>query len=278
VLYVANRRKTRFTEEQIRTLVTLAAQTSVAVEHARLHEKTREAYEELKTLDELKSNIISNVSHELRTPITIARGALELAINEKDMKMMHALLKMAFDALVRQNLIIGDLIEAARMEKGRRELKLTAVDVAQAVALVCGEFEPLVIRSKLKMRVRVEEDLPLVKADYEQLRHVLRNLIGNAVKFNKEGGSVTIEAAKKKDMVEICVSDTGIGIPKNKLSKIFGLLYQVDSSMTRSYGGTGMGLAIVKEIVEAHGGKIEVESEPGNGSRFCFTLPIAEEE
>jgi signal transduction histidine kinase len=278
VLYVANRRKTRFTEEHIRTLVTLSGQASVALEHAKLYEETKRAYEELKTLDELKGNIIANVSHELRTPITICKGALELAWEEKDMEKRNELLKMAFDALVRQNLIVGNLIEAARMERGKRVLKLEAVNLAQIIALVCGEFEPLVIKGKIKMDVRVEEDLPMVRADYRQMRYVLRNLIHNAIKFNKPGGRVNIEAAKKKGMVEVCMSDTGIGIPKDKQEKIFERLYQVDSSITRRYGGTGMGLAIVKEIVEAHGGKIKVESEVGEGSRFCFTLPIANEE
>jgi K+-sensing histidine kinase KdpD len=189
VLYVANRRKTRFTEEQIRTLGTLAGQASVAVEHARLYEETKKAYEELKTLDELKSNIIANVSHELRTPITIAKGALELVRDEEDAEKRKELLRMASDALLRQNLIVGNLIEAAKMERGKRVLKPEAVDVAQAIALVSDEFKPLAIKGEIEMKTRVREGLPLVRADYEQLRHVLRNLISNAIKFNKPGGN-----------------------------------------------------------------------------------------
>jgi signal transduction histidine kinase len=275
VLYVANRRKTWFTEEQVRTLVTLAGQASVAVEHARLYEETKRAYEELKSLDELKSNVIANVSHELRTPITIAKGALELLMEADDPASRRSLIAMARAALLRQNMIIGDLIEAATMEKAEIGLSLDDVDISSVITVITGEFEALASQRKIDLRYDLEENLPLVRADVKRLSHVLRNLLSNAVKFT-EKGSVTVEARRKEDMVEVCVSDTGIGIPKELQDKIFERLYQIDSSGTRRYGGTGMGLAIVKEIVEAHGGKITVESEVGKGSRFCFTLPAAE--
>jgi signal transduction histidine kinase len=281
VLYVANRRKTRFTEEHIRTLVLLATQTSVAVEHARLYEELKRAYEELqrayeelKTLDELKSNIIANVSHELRTPLTIAKGAIELAKKEGDPEERYELLKMAEEALTRQNFIVENLIEGAKMRRGERRLKLEPIDVAELIRQVIDEFRPMLIKGKLTMEMSLAEDLPKVRADREQLRLVLRNLLSNAVKFNREGGRITIRAENKHDMLEVCVSDTGIGIPKDKLDKIFERFYQVDSSPTRRYGGAGMGLAIVKEVVEAHGGRVTVESELGKGSTFCFTLPI----
>jgi signal transduction histidine kinase len=201
---------------------------------------------------------------------------LELARAEKDRETRGELLDMALNTLVRQNMIVGDLIEAARMERDGGQLKLTALNLAQAITLVSGEFKPLAIKNNVKMKVRVEEDLPVVRADYEQLRHVLRNLIHNAIKFNKEEGEIIIEAREKKSMVEVHVSDTGIGIPKDKQEEIFERFYQADSSLTRRYGGTGMGLAIAKEIVEAHGGRIWVESELGRGSRFCFTIPLVE--
>lgn len=272
VLYVAKRRRSKFTSEQKRTLLTLAAQTSIAVEHARLNEKTRKAYEELKSLDELKNNIIANVSHELRTPITIAEGALALAMEEEDVDQRNRLLQMIAGALWRQNRIIGDLLEAARLEKERSALRLAAVDLRELVNQVLGEFEPILISHKLKTQVKVE-GLPNVNADYTQLRHVLRNLISNAIKFNREGGRIAVTAEEKKGMVEVCVSDTGIGIPMELQSKIFEPLYQIDSSLTRHYGGTGMGLTIVKRIIQAHGGMVTVESEPSKGSKFCLTLP-----
>ncbi len=120
------------------------------------------------------------------------------------------------------------------------------------------------------------DELPRVKGDFKALKHVFHNLIDNAIKFNKDGGEVLIEAREKQGMIEVCVSDTGIGIPRELQKKVFERFYQVDSSLTRRYGGTGMGLEIAREIMEAHGGEIKVESRPGGGSRFCFTLPIAE--
>lgn len=115
----------------------------------------------------------------------------------------------------------------------------------------------------------------MVRGDYKGLVQVMRNLINNAIKFNRVGGRVAIEAGEKDGMVEVSVSDTGIGIPEDKLDRIFERLYQVDNSLTRQYGGTGMGLAITREIVEAHGGEIKVESKVGEGSRFWFTVPVA---
>ncbi|RMF91656.1 MAG: PAS domain S-box protein, partial [Methanobacteriota archaeon] len=275
VLYVANRSRTGFTDEQVRTLTALAGQTALVLEHAKLHEETRRAYEELKTLDELKANIIANVSHELRTPLTIASTALELCLSDDvPDEERRELLEMAQEALWRQNMVVENLIEAAAMSAVEKRLRLKPVDLARVIEQVRNEFTPVLIKEKLRMQSSVEPDLPLVRADREKLLLVLRNLVGNAVKFNKEGGSITIKAGVKSGMVEVCVADTGVGIPKSEIGRIFDRLYQVDSSTTRVHGGTGMGLAIVKEIVEAHGGRITVESRVGKGSQFCFTLPI----
>jgi PAS domain S-box-containing protein len=237
--------------------------------------KLQQAYEELKSLDELKSNVIANVSHELRTPITIAKGALEMLLREEKDPDKGRLISMARDALVRQNMIVGDLIEAASMERtARMRLSLEDVDLNRVITPVLEEFRPQAVGKGIGLETRLARGLPRVKADFKRLGHVLRNLISNAVKFTDKGG-VTVVARRKKGMVEVCVSDTGIGIPEDKQEKVFERLYQVDSSGTRRYGGTGMGLAIVRDIVEAHGGRIWVESELDKGSRFCFTLPIA---
>ncbi len=274
VLYAANRRKTRFTQDQIRTLLTLAGQSSVAIEHARLFEETRRAYEELKSLDELKSNLIANVSHELRTPITIAKGAIELAMEEEDADKKEELLKKALSALERQNFIVGNLIEAAKVHKDRPHVSLAPVKLDKTISMICEEFGPAANKRGISLRVKIEEGLPRVIGDYEQLKQLLRNFIHNAIKFNKEGGAVEIEARKAEGSIKVCVTDTGIGIPHDVIGRVFDHFYQVDSSLTRRYGGTGMGLAIAKRIVDAHGGKIWAESEEGKGSRFCFTLPL----
>jgi len=285
---LCSRKPDAYSEEDLKILESLSIQLAIAIENSRLYtelkkaheklqrayEELQRAYEELKSLDELKSNIIANVSHELRTPITIAKGAIELAMDEKDSAEKNRLLQMALNALIRLNFIVGDLVEAARIERGEIKLKLEAVDVCEVIDEIVDEFRPVFIKDRLRVKVEVENDLPPAMADYKGLRHVLRNLVSNAIKFNREGGEICIEARKMGDMIEVCVSDTGIGIPEDKLEKIFERFYQIDSSPTRRYGGTGMGLAIVKEVVEAHGGRVTVESELGRGSRFCFTMPV----
>ena len=240
------------------------------------YRRLQRAYEELKALDKMKRNLIANVSHELRTPLTIVKSALELAMEETDPDKRDKFLGMAMDAVARQTLVIDNLIEAARMERGQREFNITDVDIADVVTQVSDEFKSMAIKSEVKIEVNVDKNLPMVKADQDKLRYALRNLINNAIKFNKPGGSVRITGRKKKDMVEVCVSDTGIGIPKEEQTRIFEPFYQVDSSLTKRYSGAGLGLAIVKEIVEGHGGKITVKSEVDKGSTFCFTLPIKE--
>jgi len=276
-----------YSEADLEVLGDLSVQLAIAIENSRLytelrdayeklrraHEELQRAYQELKSIDELKSNIIANVSHELRTPITIAKGAIELAMEESNEEEKRKLLQMALNALIRLNFIVGDLIEAARMERGEVRLELEPVDLGEIVESVLEEFRPVIIKDRLSVEVKLEEGLPRVRADRKQLFHVLRNLVSNAVKFNREGGSITVEARERDGVVVVCVEDTGIGIPADKLDRIFEKFYQIDASPTRRYGGTGMGLAIVKEIVEAHGGRITVESEVGRGSRFCFTIP-----
>ncbi len=273
VLYVANRKKTKFTKAQKRTLITLTGQVSVAIEHAKLFEEIQTAYEELKELDTVKSNIIANVSHELRTPITIISATLDLIRGEEDKKTQQEYINMAIDALQRQNSIVGDLIAASKMTP-TENLELTSVDIAQLLILLKGTFKPKADKHDLQINIEIEKNLPQINADYEQLRHAIRNLIDNAIKFSKKGGEITIEACKKRDMIEVCIIDTGIGIPKDKQENIFDRLYQVDASTSRSFEGTGMGLAITKEIIEAHGGEISVESKIDKGSRLSFTLPI----
>lgn len=239
------------------------------------HEFLQSAYEDMKSLDELKSNLIANVSHELRTPIFIAKGALELVADTEDEEEKNELLAMADEALVRQNLIIGDLMEASKMERKRGEVKLDAVDINNVITNVTRPIMPIIEQREIKLDTFVKENLPKVMANQRQLEHVMRNLLSNAIKFNKKGGQIKVQARRKANFIELCVADTGVGIEKDNLPKVFDKFFQVDTSTDRTYGGTGLGLAVAKEIIEAHGGKIRVESEAGKGSRFYFKLLIS---
>lgn len=272
VLYVASRKKTAYSEEQIRTLVTLASQTAVAIEHARLYDEMRNAFEELKTLDRVKRNIISNVSHELRTPLTIAKSAMELS-QDGDSENNYELLKTGINALVRQNLIIGDLLEAAYIEKTSEEIELEEVELSHIIEDVSKEFGPLAIQRRISVELPDITNIPGVMANPRQLGHVLRNLFSNAIKFNLEGGKIEINVREKGEFVMISFKDTGIGIEKKHISKVFDSFYQADATSTRAYGGAGLGLSVVKGIIEAHGGEIRVKSKSGKGSTFSFTLP-----
>ena len=275
IITIGARKERSFSEDDLNLLGSIGMQLGTYIENSKLHEDLLRAYEDLKSLDELKSNLIARVSHELRTPITIAKGALELAALETDLESKNKLIKMALDALIRQNMIVGDLLEASMLERGVTSIKFEAVNLESAISITVEELKPLAAKRNISISTDIPKDLPKAWYDFDKLRHILRNLIHNAIKFNNDGGKVIIKARKRKDDVEVCVRDTGIGIPKDKLDKIFDRFYQIDSSLTRRYSGTGMGLAIVKEIVENYGGKIWVESDKGKGSKFCFTVPIA---
>ncbi|MBU2560234.1 PAS domain-containing sensor histidine kinase [archaeon] len=234
----------------------------------------KRAHDELRTLDELKTNIISNVSHELRTPITIAKGALELVSEIEDSKTRETLIKKALDAVTRQNMIVEDLVSASRLSDVMvtGDLVMEDVSIKGLMQLAVSELEGAASAKGIKLSLDLEENLPHIKADYKKLKHGMKNLLNNAVKFTDKG-SVNVNVADKGDSIEICVKDTGIGMAKEHYDAIFKNLYQIDASSTRRYGGTGMGLAIAKNIVEAHGGKIWVESEIGKGSSFFVSLP-----
>jgi PAS domain S-box-containing protein len=237
-------------------------------------EHLKEAYRRLKELHRMKDELIANVSHELRTPITITKTAMELALDESDAEKRRKLLTMGVNAMKRQDYIVGDLIGFQKMQKGEYELRMESFDLGHMGMIVAEEIRSKAKAKKMRIKVKVEENLPLVTADFNEIKHVLMNLIDNAVKFNKVGGQVLIEAWKKGEFVMCSVADTGIGIPKEHQKRIFEKFYQVDSGLERHYSGTGMGLAIVKSIIAAHGGKIRVESEVGKGSKFTFSLPL----
>jgi PAS domain S-box-containing protein len=238
-------------------------------------EKLHKAFEELKSLDVLKNNVISNVSHELRTPITVVKTSLTLAKEEDDDEEKTRFLDMAIGAIDRQNFIVEDLIAASTIKEMKGNLQLKDINLNKIINSSVKEFKSLIKKDAKSTLVSLDENLPVVRADPKKIGHVLRNLIGNAIKFTGKNGQIKIEAAKNNGMAVVSVIDNGVGIPKDELTKVFDRLYQVDSSISRYFGGTGMGLSIVKELVEIHGGKVSVKSEMGKGSVFTFTLPIS---
>ncbi|MEE9191870.1 MAG: GAF domain-containing sensor histidine kinase, partial [Candidatus Aerophobetes bacterium] len=267
--------KEDFSEKDIQTLQLFSSHLAGIVERKRAEDELKNAYEELKSVERLKSKIISNVTNELKTPITVAHSAVELLKFEQDETEKNKYIAVATDALLRQKMIVEDLIEASKMQAPASiELSIEDVNLINLVTLATGEFRSHAMDKGIRIETIYPEELPVVEADFERLRHVLRNLINNAVKFTDRGDVVAVEVMHNNGVVEISVCDDGIGIAREHHEKIFEPLYQVEQDGMERYTGMGMGLAIAKGIVEAHGGNITVESEPGKGSRFCFTLDI----
>jgi PAS domain S-box-containing protein len=229
-------------------------------------------------LDRMKTEFVSQVSHELRTPLTAIKGFTDLLLdgdagemNEEQEEYLQTI-QSNVDRLVT---LINDLLDVARIESGRVKLNVEALDLLPLVESVVATLHPLILGKSQTLAVDVTPDLPQVNGDKDRVVQVLTNLVSNAYKYTPAGGAIRVEAARVGDLARIAVHDNGIGIAPEDLARLFSRFYRVDSSLTREIGGTGLGLSIVKSIVELHGGTVSVESTPGAGSTFAFTLPIA---
>lgn len=228
---------------------------------------------EIKKLDEMKNDIISNISHELRTPMTIMRGFSELAMEEDDPVKRNEYLSRSIHAIDRQNQMIQDLLEIAVSVRSTVKLNYETVNLNDVIDISMKNVEQKARLENVTIISALEKNI-LVKADLLQLAYALTKLLDNAVKFNERGGIVEIRSKYTDECIEISVKDSGIGIAKNDLEKIFEKFYQADSTAIRNYGGCGVGLSITKHIIEAHGGTIRAESELGTGTTFFMTLPV----
>jgi signal transduction histidine kinase/CheY-like chemotaxis protein len=239
--------------------------------------------EELKELDRMKSDLLANVSHELRTPLTAIKGytdyILERKLGDITDKQEKGLVVVQRN-LERLSRTIGALLDFSRMDIGRITLNLQRFSIASLVDQIQGTVRSELEKKRLRFVSAVDESLPQIIADREKLSAVIENLVINAIKFTPEGGSITVSAGRvsgaERPTAEIRVSDSGIGIPKDQIGKIFNRFHQVDGTTTRRFGGVGLGLAIVKSILDAHGAAIHVESEEGKGTVFNFRLPLLE--
>ena len=228
-------------------------------------------------VDQLKSDMVSTVSHELKTPLTGVQMAVHLLLEEivgplnpKQVELLMAA-RQDSDRLLG---IVNDLLDLTRIEQGRVALDLRAVAPAELVGEAVERFEARAHDAGLTLKSGATAGLPAVGADRERVGHIFDNLLGNALAHTPRGGRVSVAAEPDGDgFVRFRVGDTGEGIPPEHLSQIFEKFYRVPGSETK--GGAGLGLAIAREIVAAHGGQMEVRSVPGEGSEFTFTLPAA---
>jgi len=247
----------------------------------RVAERTAELQEALRKLSELsqmKANFVANVSHELRTPLTHIKGYLELLTTESlgslSAEQKNAL-QISQRAAGRLEGLIDNLILFSLAARGEMTLKLAPVNLNKVAGEIFSYSRTKADDRNVALTFKGQPDIPYVQADEEKISWVILQLIDNAIKFTPSGGEVTLCIQPESDtLIMVSVSDTGIGIPSNRLNEIFEAFHQLDSSSTRRYSGTGLGLALVREIISAHGSVIDVQSEDGKGTKFRFPLLV----
>lgn len=268
VLMIRRNSPAHFTGEQLNFLKIVADQVAIAIENARL-------YTETKKVDRMKSEFVSMVSHELKTPLTAIIGFVELLIlKDFSQERVKNYLKIVKDESYRLLRLITNLLDLSKLEAGLLILNKEVVKLDELVLPVAEFFQEQTEKHVIK--VDFAGNIPVVEIDRDLIIQVFENLIENAIKYSPGGGEIGIAIINEGDKAEIRISDRGMGIEPAHLDKIFYKFYRVDSSLTRETGGTGLGLANVKYIIEAHGGSIRAESTIGAGSTFIFTLPLVE--
>jgi GAF domain-containing protein len=285
-LCIDDNRPDTFSPDDGRLLAIAAAQAAVAIENAQLYESSKKraeelakAYDELRALDRLQKEFMQNVSHELRTPLTFIKGYVELMLEEAmgelselQRNSLHIVARRA-DVMTR---LINNLLSLQQVEM--ESPRPVSVSLAKVTMIALESAEAAATKAGIVLTADIPETLPPVWADPKYLQQVFDNLLGNAIKFSPDGGKITVCIREEGEYLRVAVSDTGIGIHEDHLERIFERFYQVNGSSTRLFGGTGLGLALVKKAIEAHGGKVWAESQLGQGSTFFFTLPILRDE
>jgi len=230
--------------------------------------------DELEGVERSRRDLVANVSHELKTPIAAIRAHLENLLDGVE-RPDPATLRVMLEQSDRLTRLVDQLLDLSELESGDVALHRQAMDVAPVVAQVLSEIEVAGPVKGVRLVRALSDDLPRVDADPERIHQVLFNLVDNAVRFTPEGGRVTVSAARRDGRVHVEVTDTGVGIAPEHLPRLFERFYRVDPARSRGEGGTGIGLAIARSVVEAHGGHLSAKSELGSGSTFSFDLPVA---
>jgi signal transduction histidine kinase len=281
VLTIDSRQPDAYDDESARLTQALADQTAVTIHKARLLDNLQRANRELRRLDELKGQFIQNVAHELRTPLTLVRGYVELlAQGTLDLETQHQALHSALS----HTETLVQLVEAftTLQDLSMRDVTLQRISPADLVKTALQLASQKAVRAGINLQSHCSSGLRPLPGDFIWLSQAVYQLLDNAIKFSPDGGVVTlrVRADQQNQAIHIEVEDQGIGVPPEEHERIFDLFYQVDGSTTRRFGGTGLGLAIVQRVVQAHGGRVWVESPVeettdgrGLGSRFVIRLP-----
>jgi len=233
--------------------------------------------EELQKLSDLKSSFVYGLTHELRTPLTIIKEGISQITEDIALTLtprQSSLLSVTLNGIDRLQRIIDNMLDMAKLESGKAELKIEKADIVALAKQTAAAFRALADKKGIELKECILLDRIALSIDKDKIVQVLTNLIGNAIKFT-DAGYVELGITDKGPHVECYVADTGPGISKEDLGKVFGRFQQFKSALSSSQKGTGLGLSIAKDIVGLHGGKIWVESEPGRGTKFIFTIPRA---
>jgi len=261
-----------------------ALQTANRTLERRVEERTAElqkALERVSELSQLKSNFVANISHELRTPLTHIKGYVELLVTESlgaiTEEQRHAL-QVSQQSTNKLEALIEDLIMVSLASRGELSIKQENVDIRRLANLAIMSNTNKAQERGVNLNVMFGERTPLVQADPQKIAWVLNQLVDNGIKFTPSNGRVLLNVKREgENLVVVSVTDTGIGIPASRMEDIFESFHQLDSSAQRRYGGTGLGLSLVRQIIEAHGSMLEVQSIEGRGSTFKFPLLAAPE-
>ncbi len=277
-------KKRRFTDGDLDLLFSIGNIIGIAIENARFYkesvenlQKLQKAYKELQTLDTMKDELISNVSHELKTPLISIKGYGELLYDEKLGKLADEQ-KQSLEAIIRNadrlTRLINSILFVSKFQAGKVEFRFEPLDIKELLKICVDDLKWILDKKHIKLEMDIPE-IPKIMGDKDRYTEVIANLIDNAAKFSPQGGNISIRARAQEEYIHITVADNGIGISPEILPKLFSRFYQVDSSIDRRYGGTGLGLYISKNIVDVFKGKIWIESELGKGTIVHVLLPAA---
>ena len=282
VLHLASKAGRHFAPDELQLIESIAQEIGVAAENARLFEQVNQKTaelghmnQELQEANQAKDEFLNVMSHELRTPLNVITGYAEVlsqgVLGEIQREQMHAVKTISYQSkeLLR---MINEILQVGSIEAGKVKANCENVNLLDFLFELKSGYE-ILSKKEISLHWDIPPSLPIVWTDGEKLKHVLQNLVNNAIKFTETGG-VTFSARSFSESIEFKVKDTGIGMPQDMLPSIFQMFRQLDSSSTRSYGGSGVGLYIVKKFVDLLGGKIEVESVLGEGSTFTITLSL----
>ncbi len=265
-----------FSDKDIALLKTFADQAVIAIQNARLFHEIEDKSRQLEIANKHKSEFLANMSHELRTPLNAIIGFSEVLqeklfgdVNDKQLDYLNDIHSSGKHLLG----LINDILDLSKVEAGRMELDLASFDIASALTNAMTLVRERAQRHNVALRMDVDPALGEVLADERKVKQILVNLLTNAVKFTPDGGSIVVTARREPDALVVAVRDTGIGIAPEDHEAVFEEFRQVGRHYTNKQEGTGLGLSLTRKFVELHGGRIWVESEPGKGSTFTFTIP-----